>query len=499
MRSRPRFPLIAKMVVWLMVHLVALAVAFFVFLAWQLQMGLDSFLSGAAGERLKNVGEVVASELRKSPRQEWPEILERYGESLGLETYLDLKRDGWAGAAPKEIPANVEEKLKTVSRSAPLPPRGPGPRRGPRGVDGLSGGPGPRVGRDPQPRDEKPEVEPVFLVRGDGGKGYWAGVELPLGRRGRGQPLHGLLVLRSADPSGGGLFFDLRPWVWGGLAVLGISLVLWAPVFLGITRYVSRLSKATESIADGKFEIKLGAHRNDELGSLGASIEEMATRLDRLVKGQKRFLGDVAHELCSPLARIQTGLGVLEYGISGDQRPRLESIEEDVDELSRLVSELLAFTKATTAAGSVRMESVELKPLIEFAISRECPGQDVQMNLPDEISVRADRNLLSRAIANILRNSRNHAGKDSIIKVEAARAGGAVELRLSDNGPGVDPDHLPRLFEPFYRPDSARTREAGGSGLGLAIVRSGVEACGGRVGAEDVEPHGLCVVVRLGV
>lgn len=349
----------------------------------------------------------------------------------------------------------------------------------------------------PEAVGESPEVQPVFLLRGDAGSGYWAGIDLPLFQSRRAQPLHGLLILRSPDLSARGLFFDLKPWILGGLAVLGISLVLWAPFFFGITRYVSRLSRATEAIADGKFDVDLGSPRLDELGSLGVSIETMASRLDRLVRGQKRFLGDVAHELCSPLARIQTGLGVLEYGLQPNQLERLASIDEDVGELSRLVSELLAFTKASTAPGSVRLEAVEVMGIIEEAISRECPGQSIQTEISPGLAVKADRNLLSRAVANVLRNARRHGGDGCTVRITATSQGAKVELRIADDGPGVEPADLPRLFEPFYRPDAARTREAGGSGLGLAIVRSAVESCGGTVRAEAVLPRGLALVFRL--
>lgn len=520
MKRRVRFPLMAKMLLWLCVHLGVLAAAFFIFVAWQLRLGLDSLLSGTAGERLKNVGEEIAGDLRNAPRPNWPEILTRHEASLGLGLSLQMNPGAWIGPPPEELPANVDRRIKEFRRPpGARPPRGPErpPREG-RPGDGLGtpedpllgeGPPegGPRGGREFPPPDrldrvepamgERPRARPDFLMRGDGGNGYWAGIDLPLLEARQGQPLHGLLVIRAADLSGGGLFFDLKPWIIGGLAVLGLSLLLWAPVFFGITRYLSRLSKATEAIADGKFDARVGLSRSDELGSLGESIESMASRLDRLVRGQKRFLGDVAHELCSPLARIRTGLGVLEYGLAPEQQARLESIEEDVGELSQLVSEVLAFTKASTAPGSVRLEAVELAPAIQLALSRECPGQTAEVQIPEKLAVLADKSLLARAVANVLRNVARHGGDGCGLKISAARHGDEVELRLADNGPGVDPADLPRLFEPFYRPDAARTRDAGGVGLGLAIVRSGVEACGGTVRAENALPHGLSVVFRL--
>ena len=531
MKRRVRFPLMAKMLLWLCVHLGVLAAAFFIFVAWQLRLGLDSLLSGTAGERLKNVGEEISGDLRSAPRQTWPEILKRYESSLGLGLSLQMNAGQWMGPPPENLPANVSRRIKEFRRPPGVrPPRAP-ERRGPEGrpPEGRLGGEG-RPGNDfgppedplfaegppeggppgargfpPEDRQdraepatgERPRARPDFLVRGDGGNGYWAGIDLPLAEARQGQPLHGLLVIRAADLSGGGLFFDLKPWVIGGLAVLGLSLVLWTPVFFGITRYLSRLSKTTEAIADGKFDARVGLSRSDELGSLGESIESMASRLDRLVRGQKRFLGDVAHELCSPLARIRTGLGVLEYGLTPEQQARLESIEEDVGELSQLVSEVLAFTKASTAPGSVRLEAVELASVIQLALSRECPGQEAEVQIPEKLSVLADGNLFARAVANVLRNAARHGGDGCALKISAVRQGDEVELRLADNGPGVDPADLPRLFEPFYRPDAARTREAGGVGLGLAIVRSGIEASGGTVRAENASPNGLCVVFRL--
>ena len=527
MKSRARFPLMAKMLLWLLVHLGVLAAVFALFVAWQLRLGLDSLLSGTAGERLKNAGEELAAELRDSPRKEWPEILRRHEQALGMQVFLQLGSTVWIGPQPAKVPENVDRRMKEFRRPQEARPRGPAarnpegrpgppgpgggppaefadelpPENGPPGLRGFPPPPGRRGqgGLRPQVTDPmaKPQVRPDFLVRGNGGDGYWAGIDLPLFEPPQEAPLHALLILRSSDLSGRGLFFDLKPWGIGALVVLGLSLLLWAPFIIGITRYVSRLSKATEAIAEGKFEARVGVQRSDELGSLGSSIETMASRLDRLVRGQKRFLGDVAHELCSPLARIRTGLGVMEYGLSPEQQARLESIEEDVGELSRLVSEVLAFTKASTAPGSVRLENVEILPLVQLALARECAGQHSEIRIAPALAVTVDRNLFARAIANVLRNARYHGGDDCLVRISAVSQGDEVELSIADNGPGVDPADLPRLFEPFYRPDAARTREAGGSGLGLAIVRAGVEACGGTVRAGTAAPHGLAVIFRL--
>jgi two-component system sensor histidine kinase CpxA len=306
-----------------------------------------------------------------------------------------------------------------------------------------------------------------------------------------------MLVLRSSDASAGGLFFDLKPWLLGGLSVLFLSLLIWAPFIIGITRYVSRLSRVTERIALGKFDAKVTGVRRDELGSLGESIENMAQQLDRLLSGQKRFLGDVAHELCSPLARIRTGLGVMEHGLDESQRGRLESIDEDVSELSELISEILAFTRASTAPDAAKPEPLEMLPILEQEFERECPGHDVEWRVPSDTRILADRRLFTRAVANVFRNAHRHGGGDCLLHIYAKKEGRDVELMIADNGPGVGPGVVSRLFEPFYRPDEARNREAGGSGLGMAIVQAAVDACGGSVSARRVDPHGLAIILRM--
>ncbi len=113
-----------------------------------------------------------------------------------------------------------------------------------------------------------------------------------------------------------------------------------------ITRPLGRMTRATEEIAKGRFDVSIHEPRADEIGRLARAINHMTSRLSAFVKGQKRFLGDVAHELGSPIARIQFGLGALEQRVEGENRKRVIEVMEDVDHLSKLVNELLAFSRA---------------------------------------------------------------------------------------------------------------------------------------------------------
>ncbi len=500
MKTRPYIPLLAKVLGWLLVHLLILAIAFVAFVSWQLGLGLDSLLSGSAGERLRSFGDSAREAVIGQPRREWNDVI------------LPLAREKNVRAAvfdfgnpenfPFPVPANVGERLKTAlppqagpptRRPPPLGPEGrPGNRPPPGGFDE---GPPRDVRSDLASENRRPPVRPVFLVRGDRGDGYWAGVHLMFPGPPGQVPRHELLLIRADRLDGSGMFFDFKPWLWGGLAVLGLSLVFWTPFVWGLTRYIRKLTTATDSIAAGQFDVSLPPRGNDELGNLGDAITAMAGRLDHFVSGQKRFLGDAAHELCAPLARLRTGLGILEMRLGEADKERLNSIEADAQELATLVEEILAFSRATHRAP--RSQSILLEPLVREIANREGGERAPEFHVPAELTIVADPNLLGRALGNLIRNATVHAGTGARITVDATDTPDFIEIQVTDDGPGVPADELPRLFEPFYRPDRSRSRDTGGSGLGLAIVRTAMEACGGEAVASLPPAGGFRVTLRL--
>ncbi len=515
MITRPQIPLMAKVLGWLFLHLLILALAFAGFVSWQLGLGLDSLLSGSAGERLRSFGNAARDEMLFLPKTEWNEAIKPLALSknvvAGICDFSDL------AGFPTAIPPNVLERART---SLPPPPGPPARRRPP--PPGSSGRPQPPRGQlevtgpppfdelemrepfDEAPPDEGrrarfqgtlPPCRPVFLMRGAGGDGYWAGVQLTLPGP-PGQPRrHELLMVRSSGLDGSGMFFEFKPWLWGGLAVLGLSLAFWAPFVWGITRYLRRLTAATDHIAVGQFNISLPIDRNDELGSLGKAIESMAVRLNHLISGQKRFLGDAAHELCAPLARLRTGLGILEMELGEGGQARITSIESDAQELATLVEEILAFSRA---GGRIpRRQTVFLAALAGEVVARESASPRPEIHIPPDLTINADPTLLGRALGNLVRNSRIHAGPNAKVEISAVETGDHVEISVTDDGPGVQADELVHLFEPFYRPDRSRSRDTGGNGLGLAIVRTAIEACGGETSASLPPAGGFTVTIRM--
>ncbi|MBC8127114.1 MAG: HAMP domain-containing histidine kinase [Gloeobacteraceae cyanobacterium ES-bin-144] len=512
MKHSLRVPLLAKVIGWLMLHLFILGFSFLLFVRWQLNLGLDSLLSGSAGERLTAFGDTVVAQLLDQPQSQWNQTVHTLAAAKNLEAaFFDPEK---LDDFPFSLAPNIIEK----SRSA-LPPKhllpgrpngppGSGPGRPPRpDFSPFNDHPPPhdrefRPDREPippRPNDGSsvflPKSQPVFLTRSENGDGYWAGVRLsfPPGKNFPRPPI--LLLVRADHLDGSGMFFDFKPWLWGGIAVLLLSLAFWTPFVWGITRYIRRLTQAADRIATGHFEVSLPPRGNDELGDLGSTIQVMAARLDQLISGQKRFLGDAAHELCAPLARIRTGLGILEMKLTDQDPSAIVSIEADTAELAELVNEILAFSRAGNRAPTLR--PVDLEAFVNEVLERENADVIAKISIPRELTVMADPTLLGRAVANLIRNAAIHAGPNAKVEILASETAEDTVISVTDNGPGVPLGELSKIFDPFYRVDRSRSRDTGGSGLGLSIVRTAIETCGGETSASLPETGGFRVTIRL--
>lgn len=179
------------------------------------------------------------------------------------------------------------------------------------------------------------------------------------------------------------------------------------------------MTSATEAIAAGQFDISVSEDRHDELGKLGAAINRMSRRLNGYVTGQKRFLGDIAHELCSPIARMQMSLGVLERRLSNEHGEALEDLREEADHMSKLVNELLSFSRSSLRETTIQLEAVDLTDAIELALQRETAAtEEIKVNIPGTPKVLADANLLQRALANVVRNAILYAGEAGPISID---------------------------------------------------------------------------------
>ena len=468
--SRLKLPLYGKIRSWFVLNLVVLALLFFFFLKAQFRLGLDWMLSGEPGDRISAIGETITYEFSRLAESEWPARLSDYDQKHGVNFGLFDGRGVQIHGKPLTPPPEVMPRL--IDRRPPgekLARRSPGP-----------------VSK--RPADAPPK--PRFMMRAGEPARYWAGVHLDLVPLG-GKPL--TLVMVSDTISGGGLFFDLWPWLALAAAALVLSALLWMPFVRGITGFIGTLNHAAGRIAHGNFDERIEKQRSDELGELSTSVNTMAAQLGDYMREQKRITADVAHELCSPIARMQMALGVVEQRSVPEQSTYLQKLDRELQHMAKLVEEVLAFSQAETIPDRETPEDIDLRQLLQNILAREAPENGIQLAIGD-IKFHSLRNALDRGIGNVVRNAILYA-KD--LEIAAKAENDRVIIQVLDRGPGVPEASLTRLFEPFYRPEAARRRSTGGSGLGLAITKRCIEACGGTVTARNREGGGLEVTMDL--
>jgi two-component system sensor histidine kinase CpxA len=482
---RLRFPLYGKVLFWFFVNLALVAALAYGFVRMQFRVGMEWLLAGPAGQRLEAMSEVIAADLRERPVDRWGEVLDRYHAAHGA-TFAIFRNDARQVAGPTiDSPAALGEKLR--DRRGPPNPRTPRLRP-------ADGAPGEK--REPAPQGPPPARLAFFLRAGEP-PNYYAGLHIGVTHDNPGDPRPVTLLIVADSITGGGLFFEPRPWLIFAAAALVLSALVWLPIVGGISRAIRRVNTAARGIAEGRFDVRVPERRRDELGELGGSVNTMAAQLGKLVEHQRRLTADVAHELCSPIARMQRALGIVEQRAVPEQAGYLEKLDRELQHMARLVEEVLSFTKASALPTLVAPEEFALADLVAEVLAREAVEVRVDVRVAAELRVRMIREALDRALSNVLRNAVRYAAHAGPIEVRAQSTADAVEITVRDHGPGIPTDALEKIFEPFYRPEVARQRTTGGTGLGLAIVRRCVEACGGSVSAAPADPGGLCICIRL--
>jgi len=251
----------------------------------------------------------------------------------------------------------------------------------------------------------------------------------------------------------------------------------------------------------GDLAIRAAAKRKDEFGKLARAFNVMADRIETLLKSERRLLQDVSHELRSPLARLEFAVELART--SPDQTRSLDRIKKEIDRLSTLVSELLQVTRAENDPESRNFVALDLKELVQAVIDdsqveAEARGVSLETRVETNLlPVRGDRELLRRAIENVVRNAIRYAPEHSFLEIHLSRQDDIAVVAVRDFGPGVPPESLPHLFKPFFRAESDRNRISGGGvGLGLSIAERAVAVHGGQITAANANP-GLRVEIKL--
>jgi two-component system sensor histidine kinase CpxA len=234
------------------------------------------------------------------------------------------------------------------------------------------------------------------------------------------------------------------------------------------------------------------------MGQLARSFDQMAERIQTLLAAERRLLLDISHELRSPLARLAVAVELARSG--EDAEAALNRIQKEADRLNSLVGELLEVTRAEGDPASLRDEPVRLDEVLrdlveDCSLEAKAQGCRIELTANPPAEVRGDAELLRRAIENVVRNAIRHAPPNTAVEVGLTKNAG-VTVRVRDHGPGIPEEHLPRIFDPFYRVDTDRSRSSGGVGLGLAIARRAVELHRGHIAARNSNP-GLLVEIEI--
>jgi len=499
--------LFAKIMSWFFLNLLLVAVTLSVFFAFQPQVNLHAIFGQQGSNRLRIAGMLIAHDLNQKLQTNWTGVLSRHAKIHQVDFALVLEDGHCFSSMDEDLPGAIIKKAKDAllrpppPGHLPLPPGFDDPQNHPKkqitddGSVFLQKG---AMVRKPPMHVDGLDKRPNFIMKTRHPTRYWTGVRIPLPPDASHPPAPALLLAVSDSVTGNGFFFDPLPWMIVAVVVTLISVFFWIPMVRNITRPLSRMTRATEKIAQGRFDVSLHEPRADEIGRLAKAINHMTARLSTFVKGQKRFLSDVAHELGSPIARIQFGLGALEQRVNKENRKRVVDVMEDIDHMSKLVNELLAFSRAEMKIKTVKLEKISLYPLVQAAVKREAtPVAEIIIKIDPGIRVLASAELLTRALANLVRNAVKYAADNGPIYVLAERKKDTVSIEIRDTGPGVSEDLLDQLFEPFFRPEPSRDRDSGGVGLGLAIVKTCVETCRGKVTARNLNPRGFAITIIL--
>jgi len=274
------------------------------------------------------------------------------------------------------------------------------------------------------------------------------------------------------------------------LAALVVSIALSAR----LSRPIGRLAQASRRIASGRYAERVQLSSDDEIGELAASFNSMADSLEATERRRLQLVGDVAHELRTPLATLDGYLEGLEDGVIKPAEPTWKLLRGETARMSRLVNDLQDLWRAEAKQLVLKIEPVDVPALVSAAIERyTAPAAERGIALRTDADpvppVRADRDRLAQVLDNLMSNAIRYTADGTEVTVRVLSSADTVTLSVADQGPGLTDEQRERVFERFYRADPSRSRVLGGSGIGLAIARALVELMGGRIWAESEGPR----------
>jgi signal transduction histidine kinase len=280
--------------------------------------------------------------------------------------------------------------------------------------------------------------------------------------------------------------------IYAALTATMVAVLLSVYLSRSVIAPVSAMSVAAERIADGRYDERVQVEGEDELSQLATRFNQMAEKLNQVETMRRRLIGDVSHELRTPLTAIKGSMEGLMDGVLPATEETYQQIHAEADRLNRLVDDLQELSRVEARAYELELRPLEVSALVQTVTKRLAPqfeakhiALDVQLD-PDLPRVLADEDRAVQILTNLVGNALQYAPENGRVKIAAQRMDQEVLISVRDTGLGIPPEHLPHIFDRFYRADKSRSRRAGGgSGIGLTIARALVEAHGGRIWAES--------------
>ncbi|MGZ5351744.1 MAG: sensor histidine kinase [Actinomycetota bacterium] len=286
-------------------------------------------------------------------------------------------------------------------------------------------------------------------------------------------------------------------------AALALLVARW--LARGMTQPLRDMAGAAQKMETGDYRQRVVTASRDEVGQLAVAFNRMSSELENLERLRRDLVANVSHELKTPISALRAHLENLLDGVEQAEPRTLQVMLAQSERLGRLVDQLLELSRLESGDVPLDRAEVPLRPLVarvlsEIEVTRSRHDVELAQDVPEDLPpVFADAERVHQVLFNLLDNAVRFTQAGGVVRVTAARHNGAVDVTVADTGPGIAAEHLPRVFERFYRVDTARSREEGGTGIGLAIARSVVEAHGGRIWAESEPGKGSTFTFELPV
>jgi signal transduction histidine kinase len=291
----------------------------------------------------------------------------------------------------------------------------------------------------------------------------------------------------------------LHIWPYLTVALAGfLALAMVQVLARGMTSPLREMAQAARAMSRGDYERRVTASSRDEVGELARAFNAMAAELAEVDRMRRDLIANVSHELRTPITALRAALENMIDGVEPPDPTKLRTMLDQVERLGRLVTQLLDLSKLESGAVPLHRNVFTLRPLLEGAVREaelHAPG-GVRLVVDAEASLAldADAERIHQVVSNLVENAVRHSPPGGVVSVSARRENGHVKIEVTDDGPGVPAGEEERIFERFYRADTARTRSDGGTGLGLAIARWIVDMHGGEI---KVVPGSSRMVVAL--